>query len=96
MDRPRLSLGQPRRRAQTPRAHAPRQPLRGPAAVRATDSDALVSRIAAARAGYLPPDPYAQLLAPDASADARRPPLINIGTYPVSYTHLTLPTICSV
>ena len=49
--------------------------------MRATDSDALVSRIAAARAGYLPPDPYAQLLAPDASADARRPPLINIGTY---------------
>ena len=53
-------------------------------AVRATDSDALGSRLAACRAGYLTPDVYAELLATEApvpSLSIRRPPLISIGTY---------------
>lgn len=64
---PRLSLGRPYRRAQ-------------PDAVRATDADALLSRLSACRAGYLPPDAYADMLRGHAEAP-HRPPIINIGTY---------------
>lgn len=62
-----LSLGRPYRRTQ-------------PEAVRATDGDALLSRLSACRAGYLSPDPYAVMLLGHAEAP-RRPPIINIGTY---------------
>ncbi|KDN52571.1 S-adenosyl-L-methionine-dependent methyltransferase [Tilletiaria anomala UBC 951] len=71
-------------------------------AVRSTDSDALLSRLSAIAAGYLPPNAFsAELLSAASSAQAgwklvpgshaavpvashvaaRRPPLINVGTY---------------
>lgn len=63
----RLSLGRPYRRTH-------------PDAVRATDADALLSRLSACRAGYLPLDAYADMLRGRAEAP-HRPPIINIGTY---------------
>ncbi|KOS14720.1 leucine carboxyl methyltransferase [Malassezia pachydermatis] len=68
-----LSLGQPYRRGAAPKA--------GIEAVRETDTDALTSRLAACRAGYLPPDSYAEMQASPQSREAHRPPLISIGTY---------------
>ncbi|KAI5478317.1 leucine carboxyl methyltransferase [Pseudohyphozyma bogoriensis] len=61
------------------------QPSAGPtgdASVRATDQDALVSRVSAATLGYLD-DPTASLFLPPAlrRSKERRPPLINIGTH---------------
>ena len=52
------------------------------AAVRSTDSDALLSRVSAARQGYLI-DPFSPLfLTPSQRrVTERRPPLINIGTH---------------
>ncbi|BGP50501.1 carboxy methyl transferase for protein phosphatase 2A [Rhodotorula kratochvilovae] len=54
----------------------------GDAAVRSTDSDALVSRASAAALGYLD-DPFARLFLGPAQrrSSDRRPPLINIGTH---------------
>ncbi|GAA5924146.1 hypothetical protein JCM1841_004586 [Sporobolomyces salmonicolor] len=64
---------------------SPRQPApahSADAAVRSTDSDALLSRVSAANQGYLT-DPFAALfLAPaQRRSPERRPPLINIGTH---------------
>lgn len=67
-----LSLGRPFHRGAPPSSAE---------AVRETDSDALVSRIHACEAGYLPPDEYAPLFARPGRPHARRPPLISIGTY---------------
>ncbi|WFD19495.1 [phosphatase 2A protein]-leucine-carboxy methyltransferase [Malassezia caprae] len=67
-----LSLGQPFRRTKAPSSFE---------AVRETDSDALVARMHACEAGYLPPDEYAPLFARPGRPHARRPPLISIGTY---------------
>ena len=75
-----LSLGRPYRRSERQRAPDAHPSCSEDTAVRATDTDALGSRISALDAGYLPPDPYAHLLAGDSSAPARRPLLINIGT----------------
>ncbi|GAA5944629.1 uncharacterized protein JCM15063_000063, partial [Sporobolomyces koalae] len=52
------------------------------AAVRSTDSDALLSRVSAAKQGYLV-DPLAPLFLTPAQrrSTERRPPLINIGTH---------------
>lgn len=64
-------------------------------AVRNTDSDALLSRLSALKLGYLPPEPYTQEFSTSSHSDygaplsrsdqsntqARRSPLINIGTY---------------
>ncbi len=58
-------------------------------AVRATDSDALLSRLSALRLGYLSPEPYTQEFAAASASSARgmqdsaarRSPLINIGTF---------------
>ncbi|GAA6005067.1 leucine carboxy methyltransferase [Rhodotorula paludigena] len=67
-----------------PRAHAPHaeQGAHPDAAVRSTDSDALVSRASAAALGYLA-DPFSSLfLSPQQRrAVDRRPPLIHIGTH---------------
>lgn len=58
-----------------------RAPRSGDDAVRATDSDALFSRHSALSAGYLPPDPYTELLlANPVEPPPKRPVLINIGT----------------
>ena len=64
-------LGRPFRPSEPERASS------DDAAVRATDADAVQSRLSAIASGYLPPDPYAGLLA---SPGARRPLLINLGT----------------
>lgn len=72
MQTERLSLGAPR----------PPRP-RGTDAVRETDTDALRARLAACRAGYLAPDPYAERFAPPLrrAESLSRAPLISIGTY---------------
>ncbi|WFD23111.1 [phosphatase 2A protein]-leucine-carboxy methyltransferase [Malassezia equina] len=69
---PALSLGRPVRRGAPPSSVE---------AVRETDSDALVSRMHACEAGYLPLDEYAPLFLKPGHPHARRPPLISIGTY---------------
>ncbi|CCU97804.1 unnamed protein product [Malassezia sympodialis ATCC 42132] len=69
---PALSLGRAYRRTKAPSSFE---------AVRETDSDALVSRIHACEAGYLPPDEYAPLFARPGRPHSRRPPLISIGTF---------------
>lgn len=71
---PTLSLGQPFRRRQAPA-------LCGADAVRGTDADALISRLAACQAGYLPRDVYAEMLSADSAHVPHRPPIISIGTY---------------
>lgn len=75
---PRLSLGTPYRRKESASVGAPEQS--GEAAVRATDTDALFSRISAVQAGYVAPDAYAALFVAGQDAPSRRPLLINIGT----------------
>ncbi|WFD33806.1 [phosphatase 2A protein]-leucine-carboxy methyltransferase [Malassezia cuniculi] len=68
-----LSLGRPVKRGirSTPQSRDD--------AVRATDADALQSRVAALAAGYLAADPYAQYLT-NVDEPPKRPVLINIGT----------------
>ena len=73
---PKLSLGTPfRRSTQTPSADVSKE-----GAVRATDSDALLSRVSAVKLGYVPPDAYAPLFVSTREPPPRRPLLINIGT----------------
>lgn len=90
-----LSLGVPRNRKSTT-TDAPRTEA-DDAAVRATDSDALQSRLSALKLGYLPAEPFSQEFSTPSPAGfptrggpdgaeaveraARRSPLINIGTY---------------
>ncbi|PKI85202.1 [phosphatase 2A protein]-leucine-carboxy methyltransferase [Malassezia vespertilionis] len=78
---PRLSLGTPFRRKERSglREEASTRTSED-AAVRATDADALLSRLSAVNAGYLDPDPYVALLAQGFDTNVRRPLLINIGT----------------
>lgn len=56
------------------------QSLKYDEAVRSTDGDAVGSRIAAIKSGYLDSDPFTSLLGPITPA-APRSPIINIGTY---------------
>lgn len=64
------------------RPGAPPSQLNPDAAVRSTDTDALVSRASASSLGYLS-DPFASLFLPPAlrRSTEKRPPLINIGTH---------------
>ncbi|GAA5915756.1 hypothetical protein JCM6882_003846 [Rhodosporidiobolus microsporus] len=70
----------PPRRLQDP--HAPTNQPNPDAAVRSTDSDALLSRASAHSLGYLS-DPYSLLFLSPAQrrSPEKRPPLINIGTH---------------
>lgn len=72
-----LRLGTPFRRKDTPKDAARAE--RGEAAVRATDTDALLSRISAVEKGYIAPDVYARLFV-RGPPPSPRPLLINIGT----------------
>ncbi|KAK0557702.1 carboxy methyl transferase for protein phosphatase 2A [Tilletia horrida] len=88
----RLTLGAPRMRKApgSSSSSSTTSFVSSDAAVRATDSDALISRLSALDAGYLDPDPFASLFllpvdAPGAAhtkaLTTRRPPVLNIGTY---------------
>ncbi|GAK67679.1 leucine carboxyl methyltransferase [Moesziomyces antarcticus] len=90
-----LSLGVPRSRmvrtnaVEHSEADGGRRTVQTDDAVRATDSDALLSRLSALRLGYLSPEPYTQEFAAASASSARgmqdsaarRSPLINIGTF---------------
>lgn len=88
---PTLSLGVPRggRRAPAPDGTVPAMSStaarRADLAIRATDNDAMGSRLSAVMQGYIPADPYTRLLASSEASTsamlARRSPIINIGTY---------------
>lgn len=94
----RLSLGAPRGRGGTstslslgpPRNTGPARSTkqRDDDAVRATDSDALVSRLSAIRLGYLPPDPYSEDL-------SSAPPTPSYGAEPVGFARAPfVPQLC--